>query len=113
MEVKCHCGNIAISVDLPKQVTSCNCSICSRYQTLWAYYAPGDVEISVAENGEQNYCWGDRELEFVRCAHCGCITHYRTVAGEGEAKVAVNFRMVDAELIANIPIRYFNGKELL
>jgi hypothetical protein len=35
----CHCGAIKVKVaSKPRQLTSCNCSICRRYGTLWGYY---------------------------------------------------------------------------
>ena len=34
----CHCGAVKIAVaEAPATVTSCNCSICRRLGTLWAY----------------------------------------------------------------------------
>lgn len=113
MEITCHCKNITLQADLPSQVTVCNCSICSRYNTLWGYYSPEHVTISVGEGGEQYYIWGDKMLEFVRCAVCGCVTHYRTVNGDPNPKIAINFRMVSESITSNIPVRHFNGRELL
>ena len=35
----CHCGAVRVDVPRkPRRLTSCNCSICRRYGTLWAYY---------------------------------------------------------------------------
>jgi hypothetical protein len=35
----CHCGSIKVKVaSKPRQLTSCNCSICRRDGTLWGYY---------------------------------------------------------------------------
>ena len=113
MQVTCHCKNISIEVAPPTQITSCNCSICSRYSALWGYYKPNEVKITIGEGGEHFYSWGDNELEFVRCAKCGCVTHYRTVDRYPNPKIAVNFRLVSNDLISNTPMRYFNGKELL
>jgi len=37
----CHCGAVHIAVaEAPASVKSCNCSICRRLGTLWAYYRP-------------------------------------------------------------------------
>jgi len=37
----CHCGAVVVNVARrPRQLTDCNCSICRRYGTLWAYYSP-------------------------------------------------------------------------
>ena len=42
----CHCGNVRITVPRkPRRLTSCNCSICHRLGSLWAYYPAGNVKI--------------------------------------------------------------------
>ena len=111
MQVSCHCGNQTIRVAKPDEVTVCTCSICRRYGAIWGYYAPGDAEIQ--SNGESAYAWGDKDIEFVRCDLCGCVTHYRTRPDHSTPVVAVNFRMVDAAEIADIPVREFDGANLL
>ncbi|WP_428244092.1 hypothetical protein [Gynuella sp.] len=78
---------------------------------MWAYYDPGAVNTTIGKYGVETYIWGDKEVEFVRCAHCGCITHYQTFEGDPEPRVAVNFRMADEEWVSGIDVRYFNGKE--
>ena len=35
----CHCGAVQIGIArAPEMLTNCNCSICRRYGTLWAYF---------------------------------------------------------------------------
>ncbi|EPJ47850.1 MAG: hypothetical protein OFPII_09200 [Osedax symbiont Rs1] len=112
MKIQCHCANIVIEVDKPARVTQCNCSICSRYHSLWGYYAPEQVKIFIGASGSDSYAWGDKELDFVRCSDCGCVTHYQTQPGQGTPRVAVNFGM-DRKAVNDVPIRYFDGaKEL-
>lgn len=113
LSVSCHCGNLKIEVSPPTQVTRCNCSICSRYQALWGYYDPDEVVVSTGPAGEDTYIWGDKMLEFVRCANCGCVSYYRMVPGTPDPKVGVNFRMLPEEQISEVPVRHFNGRELL
>lgn len=113
MKTSCHCGRIKIEVATPAQVTICNCSICSRYQALWGYYQPQQVRIEVQGESESVYQWGDKELGFVRCSNCGCVTHYRTLPGQPDPRIAVNFRMVVDDSVADIPVRYFDGKNTL
>ena len=113
MKIHCHCQNIKIEAPEPERLTICNCSICSRYQALWGYYTPNSVTINVGQHGEKAYCWGDQCIEFVSCGYCGCITHYRTLDKDPRPRIAVNFRMVDEETVADIPIRHFDGKNLL
>lgn len=112
MELSCHCGNIRIKTEFPDQVTECNCSICRRYMSLWAYYEPGEPVIEIGPEGVQSYSWGDHELDFMRCSRCGCVTHYQTKPGQDKPVVAINFGMARA-LVSSVPIRYFNGAEEL
>jgi hypothetical protein len=45
----CHCGAVRISIPrVPETLTHCDCSICRRYGTLWAYYAKDEVKIEAA-----------------------------------------------------------------
>ena len=112
MELSCHCGNIKIEASEPSQVTECNCSICSRYMSLWGYYQPNEPKIEVGPYGFDSYSWGDKELNFIRCSNCGCVTHYETKPGQPKGKVAVNFGMA-REQVSAVPVRYFNGAEEL
>ena len=112
MELSCHCGNVKIKVVRPSQATQCNCSICSRYMSLWGYYQPGEPEIVIGAAGVNSYSWGDNELNFIRCSHCGCVTHYETKPGQPDPRVAINFGMARQQ-IADVPVRFFNGAEEL
>jgi len=103
MELRCDCGNIRLSVSEPTQVTSCNCGICRRYMALWGYFHPAEVEI-VMDAGSVSYQRGDREIAFIRCGECGCVTHCQTLQGDSDPLLAVNFRM--AEATVDVPIRY-------
>ena len=112
MELSCHCGNIQIQVEKPTQVTQCNCSICSRYMSLWGYYQPDEPQIEIGTAGISSYSWGDNEINFIRCSNCGCVTHYETMPGPFKPKVAINFGMARQQ-VADVPVRYFNGAEEL
>src|SRR3954463_8912618 len=107
IQAKCHCGNVMISVkSLPDTVTSCNCSICRRYATLWAYYKPEEVKLECKDGATTPYIWGDRELEFHRCTNCGCVTHYVTIEPTDDRIFAINARMIDLALIEPLRVRY-------
>jgi hypothetical protein len=100
MQLSCHCGNVKVEVEMPERVTHCNCSICSRYMSLWGYYDPEQPKVSIGSYGTDSYSWGDKELDFIRCSHCGCVTHYRTKAGQ-----------LDRKSVQDVPVRHFNGAE--
>ena len=41
----CHCAAVKVEVPRrPRRLTECNCSICRRYGTLWAYYKFADTD---------------------------------------------------------------------
>ena len=106
----CHCGAITVTVARkPRQLTECNCSICRRYGALWAYYSRASVKIIAASKAMDIYSWGDKILEFHRCARCGCITHYERAKRGPDSTVAINARMLEPEVIGLLRIRRFDG----
>lgn len=109
MQLSCHCGAVLIKVPTPKQLTSCNCSICSRYGALWAYYDPNEVQIAMEESVLGRYLWGEKTIAYRFCQKCGCVTHYETLIAP--AKIAVNFRMAGNASLQGIPIRKFDGAD--
>ena len=47
----CHCGAVCLQAPRkPRRLTDCNCSICWRYCTRWAYYKHAEVQVT-AEPG--------------------------------------------------------------
>jgi hypothetical protein len=95
----CHCGSVRITIEpAPVWVLDCNCSICRRYGALWAYawdrIATRALDVTLVQGAEalEAYIWGDRELGFHRCRHCGCITHH-TALDEPDKIRGVNARM--------------------
>jgi hypothetical protein len=110
IEASCHCGAVSLKVShAPQDLTDCNCSICRRYGALWAYYSPNEVEVS----GQTDiYMWGLSTIEFHRCKHCGCLTHwfpaerYRSMN-----RMAINARLAAAPIVAAARIHHFDGAE--
>lgn len=95
----CHCGMIRITMEpAPSWVLDCNCSICRRYGTLWAYSRDRigkrtlDATLVQGADAVEIYVWGDRELGFCRCRSCGCVTHH-VVLNEPAILRGVNARM--------------------
>lgn len=103
----CHCGAVQLEVpSVPTVLTSCNCSICRRLGTLWAYYAPADVRISGATVA---YRWGDKMLELHHCATCGCTTHWSPIGNTDPNRMGIQMRLFDPALIASARIRHVDG----
>ncbi len=109
IESSCHCGAVRIAVETaPNEVTDCNCSICRRYGTLWAYYSPKVVRVNGATD---IYMWGDRDLEFHRCKTCGCVTHWAAV-DKARDRMGVNARLMPPEVLAQASVRHFDGASM-
>ncbi len=107
----CHCGNVKWEYPLKlESVTACNCTLCRRYGSLWAY---GYIENGVKVFGETKfYQRGSKINGYHFCENCGCLTHYQAhKKNESEQiRIAVNLRMIEQpELIENLPIDHFEG----
>jgi hypothetical protein len=110
LEGSCHCGAVRITIPRkPRRITSCTCSICRRYGALWAYYGSGAVRVRAARGATESYAWGDHSIRFVRCAKCGCVTHWRPVARVANARMGVNTRLFDPAAMAGARVRRFDG----
>jgi hypothetical protein len=90
----------------PGDVLDCRCSICRRYGTLWAYYAPAQVRITPAEGATDIYMWQNRDLEFHRCRTCGCVTHWSAAPKfQPFDRMGVNARLMEPEVLAGAELR--------
>ena len=111
LRATCHCGAVAVTLPrAPERITNCNCSICRRYGTLWGYFDEVEVRIEAAPGALQEYVWGRQALAFVRCATCGCITHWRPLKPD-IPRVGVNVRLFEPDVIGPVRIRLLDGAD--
>ncbi|MGV3526275.1 MAG: GFA family protein [Candidatus Sericytochromatia bacterium] len=105
----CHCGAVQWSFDgQPDGATACNCTVCRRYGTLWAYdYENEGIRVS----GETRSYVRGRSIEFHFCPVCACVAFWRLQpdATEKRRRIAVNLRLAEPEAVAQIPIDHFDG----
>ena len=112
LTASCHCGAVQISIPrAPETLTQCDCSICRRYGTLWAYYSKDEVGIQAAPGSTEAYSWGRKSLQFVRCRSCGCITHWEPIAPARGSRVGVNARNFQPEQLGAVRIRRLDGAD--
>jgi len=107
----CHCGRVTISIPRqPETLTNCNCSICRRYGALWAYFRESEVRISYPPGARRTYSRAPKTLQFVRCASCGCVSHWERIADQGrDDRIGINARNFDPEQIGPAKIRLLDG----
>ena len=106
----CHCGACSYVFDhTPRWATSCNCSVCRRLGALWIYAFIPRITVT----GQTiSYTRGEKSLAFHSCKHCGCTTHWENLTPEGpEARMAVNLRLADPEVIGSVRVRHFDGAD--
>jgi hypothetical protein len=108
----CHCGAVTIELpSAPEKATNCNCSICRRVAAIWAYYEFGTVRITGHPENTQAYIQGDKTLATIRCATCGCVTHWEPLPPEPGKRHGVNLRNFDPKLLESVHIRRFDGAD--
>ena len=108
----CHCGAVGFELPRPPEtLTDCNCSICRRLGTLWAYYREDEVRFTAGADATDSYAWGDRLLAFHRCRTCGCTTHWQGLSPERANRMGVNARLLDPKDIAGIRVRHLDGAD--
>lgn len=106
----CHCGAVRLLLPRrPRSLTACNRSVCRRYGALWAYYRAGAVRVEHEPGATAGYSWGGRRLRFVRCARCGCLTHWERVGGTPASRMGVNARLFEPEALGQVRIRRLDG----
>ncbi len=104
IEASCHCGAVRLEIArATAAVTDCNCSICRRLGTLWAYYHPREVTITAGTTA--TYAWGDRTIAFHRCKVCGCTTHWANLGEAGADRMGVNARLMNPADLAAAKVR--------
>jgi hypothetical protein len=108
----CHCGNVQLKIPhLSERAVSCNCSICSRYASIWGHFTESEVSVEIGPKGISAYSHGDKMINFNHCNECGCITHYTSTKPSPTARLSVNYRMFGHEIVQQLNIRHFDGAD--
>lgn len=113
IEGTCLCEKVKVGANRkPAQVTECNCSVCRRYGTLWAYYQRRAVSIEAPRGGLVEYARrsGGR-LRFVHCKTCGCVIRWKTVRDRADDYVGMNTRLFDHAAMARVKIKVLDGDQ--
>ena len=109
----CHCGKAHWTLEGdPGSITACNCTLCRRYGTLWAYDYEGE---RVAVSGPTaSYTRSGRDkspLEILFCPACACVLAWRglVLESDGRRRMAVNVRLAPPEAVEDLAIDHFDG----
>jgi hypothetical protein len=109
IEGSCHCGAVTWTfAAIPEAATTCNCTVCRRYGTLWAYdYENEGIHVA----GPTHAYVRGTAIEFHFCPSCGCVAYWRglRLGEDGRRRIAVNLRLAEPGPIAKVPIDRFDG----
>ena len=109
----CHCGACGWTLEGdPGSATACNCTLCRRYGTLWAYDYEGErIRISGPSVAYARADTAHPVLEIRFCPTCGCVICWRGLrpGSDGRRRIAVNLRLAPPEAFADLPIDHFDG----
>jgi hypothetical protein len=106
----CLCEAVQIgAARMPRQVTQCNCAVCRRYGTLWAYYRRSAVSITAPRGALENYSVRAGGLKFVRCRSCGCVICWDGRGKGPDQRMGLNTRLLDHALMAAVPVKVLDG----
>lgn len=112
LQARCACGAVTITVPRrPDYINDCNCTLCTKLGTTWAYYAP--EEIQVDESGMDSFVRTDMRDPYIRnfrCRTCGCATHWRLIRPIDTPRSGVNAQLFEPEELAGIEVRHVDGR---
>ena len=109
----CHCGAAQWTLEGdPGSITACNCTLCRRYGTLWAYdYENERIHIEGTTVAYTRAGTPDPSLEIRFCPTCACVVCWRGLEldEQGRRRMAVNVRLAPPEAVADLAIDHFDG----
>jgi len=113
LEGACHCGAARWTLEGdPGSITACNCTLCRRYGTLWAYdYEHERIRVFGPTASYTRTGKSDPALEILFCPTCGCVIAWRGLRPDdkGRRRIAVNVRLAEPEAVADLAIDHFDG----
>lgn len=101
IEGKCHCGNIAFTLDWPGAVAdipvrNCSCSFCVKHGGQWTSHRAGVLDAKLADpTFVTRYRFGTGTAEFYLCTRCGAVPFVTSA--------------IDAQLYAVVNANTFEG----
>lgn len=117
LKASCHCGATQFEVDEPPaQLTSCNCSFCSKRGALHAYYRPAQFRLITARDRVSTYQWNTYVCDHHHCAICGCATYSESpsfATGKpdfSDPRISVNARLFEDFDLDAVPVIHLNGR---
>jgi hypothetical protein len=118
IEGKCHCGNIAFTLDWPGSPSvivarECSCTFCVKHGGVWTSNPEARLWVAFKPRAAvSKYEFGTRTATFHVCTGCGVVPIVTSeIANRVYAVVNINtFENVDSSLLRRLPAN-FEGEE--
>jgi hypothetical protein len=109
----CHCGKVAFEVEGElKEVTACNCSICSRKGVLMWFLPRAKLRLLTPEKDLSIYLFNKHAIKHRFCAKCGIHAFGEVTDPKGNQMAAVNARSLEDVDLSSLSVQNFNGRAL-
>ena len=109
----CHCGKVAFEVEGEmKDVTACNCSICSRKGTLMWFVPRAKLRLLTPEQDLSTYVFNKHAIKHRFCANCGIHPFGEASDPKGNKMAAVNARCLEGVELSSLSVKSFDGRAL-
>ncbi len=118
---RCHCGETTFEIrgDLPRALTRCTCTLCSKRGHLFAYYDPASVRVHAHPESDRVYRWQTKLVAHHFCGTCGCATYSDSPDFQPDGtwdrktrRIAVNARLLDHFDAEEWPHTVIDGRNL-
>lgn len=99
----CHCGNIGVSVGLPREPHEycprvCDCEFCRKHGASYFSDPGGILSLRVADRKLlHSYRQGSGTAEMLLCKNCGVLIG-GVLRADGEVFAAINTKVIDANV---------------
>ena len=104
----CHCGAVQVRIDADiDELTTCDCSLCTRKNALMAKVPEGALTIIAGEETLSTYEWNTRRAKHHFCSRCGIYTFHRKRASPDH--FGVNAFCLEDFDPATVPVRATEG----
>jgi hypothetical protein len=115
---KCHCGNIAFTLDWtpdPARIPAraCTCSFCQKHGGVWTACPTASLRVTITDPARvSRYAFGTRTAEFHVCTGCGVVPVVTSrIDGQLHAVVSVHaLEGVDPALLGEPSAVSFDGE---
>ena len=105
----CHCGTVKFQIEADiQELTTCNCSICSRKNMLIVTVHKDQMKILAGEDALTTYTFGTHAAKHYFCKVCGIHTFYSKRIDPD--LFGVNANCLEAIDLKDIPVRATDGK---